>query len=162
MSEREEKKISRRDAAGLIGKGVAAAAVAGVVLGTTKKASAQSGTNLEFVIKDYRAYVQSAPQFGWTTQIIVRNSEFTKQCTIYFWKDEANVPANTVAPDGLSGALYYPNSRLAEIRDFLRYERPVRLTIVASNGIGTLGNDKDENPGDHDFKLRRLLNNTTP
>ncbi|NNE68047.1 MAG: hypothetical protein HKN33_15905 [Pyrinomonadaceae bacterium] len=156
----KKKEYTRRDAVGLIGKGVAAAAVTSAVLGTAKEVKAQGAVNLEFVIKDYRAYMQSAPQFQWTTQIIVRSGDFTKQCTLYFWKDEANLPANTVAADGLSGAMYYPESRLAEIRDFMRYERPIRLTIVAGNGIGTLANDADEKPGDHDLRLSRLVNNT--
>ncbi len=58
-------------------------------------------------------------------------------------KDEQNIPANTVSVDGNSGELYYPYSRMAEIRDFFRYERPIRLTIVAGNGIGTLSNERN-------------------
>ena len=146
---------------GMIGKSVAAAGVTGAVLSGANEVSAQTATNLDFVVKDYRAYMQSAPQFQWTTQIIVRSGDFTKQCTLYFWKDEANLPANSVAADGLSGAMYYPESRLAEIRDFMRYERPIRLTIVGGNGIGTLANESDERPGDHDLRLRRLLNNVS-
>lgn len=160
MKETDKNEYTRRDALGLIGKGVAAAAVTGVVLNGTKKASAQSTTNLDFVIKDYRAYLQSAPQFAWASRIIVGDETFTQQCTIFFMKDEQNVPSNTVSADGNSGELYYPYSRMAEIREFMRNERPIRLTIVAGNGIGTLSNDKDERPGDHDLRLSRLLNNT--
>ncbi len=61
---KQENEYTRREALGLIGKGVAAAAVTGVVLNSAKTVSAQSGTNLDFVIKDYRAYLQSAPQFS--------------------------------------------------------------------------------------------------
>ena len=75
-------------------------------------------------------------------------------------KDENNIPANTVSADGNSGELYYPYSRMAEIREFMRNERPIRLTIVGGNGIGTLSNEKDEKPGDHDLRLSRLVNDT--
>lgn len=161
MNKEKENKndVSRRKALGLLGKGLTAAAVTGVVLNSNKNVSAQSTNTLDFVIQDYRAFVQSAPQFAWTTQIIVRSPDFNQQCTIRFMKDEQNIPANTVSVDGNSGVLHYPKSRLAEIRDFLRYERPVRLTIVGSNGIATLSNDADEKPGDHDLRLSRLLNN---
>ncbi len=46
-----------------------------------------------------------------------------------------------------------------EIRDFLRYERPVGVTIVGGNGIGTIANWQDEKPGDHDLRLSRLIPN---
>jgi len=156
----EKKTYTRRDAVGMIGKGVAAAAVAGTVLSTAKTTNAQSASVLDFVVKTYRAYMPSAPQYGWTAQIIIQDETRSLQCSVLFWKDEDNIPANTVEADGVSGKLYYPASRLSDIRDFLRYERPVRLTIVGGNGIGTLSNDLDENPGDHDFKLRKLLNNS--
>jgi hypothetical protein len=37
-----------------------------------------------------------------------------------------------------------------EIRDFLRYEKPIRVTVVASNGIATLSTDEYESVGNHD------------
>ena len=159
MSE-EKKKISRRDAMGMLGKGVAAAAVTGAVLSGASTANAQTNTNLDFVVKHYRSYLQSTPGYAWASRIIVQDKTRTYQCTVFFMKDENSLPVNTVSADGLSGQLYYPYSRMTEITDFLRYERPIRLTIVAGNGIGTLSNELDEQVGDHDFKLKRLLNYT--
>ena len=151
--------INRREALGLIGKGVAAAAVTGVVLNATKDTSAQSANVLDFVIKDYRSFMRSSNSF-WTSQIIVRSPDFNQQCSILFVKDGETIPMNTVSADGNNGMVHFPTSQTAEIREFLRYERPIRITVVGSNGIATISNDQDENPGDHDFKFRRLLNNT--
>lgn len=154
----EKKTYNRRDAVGIIGKTVAAAAVAGTVISTTETVNAQSSVNLDFKIKFYRSYLQTG--YAWASRIIVMDETRTYQCTIFFMKDENNIPPNTVAADGLYGELYYPYSRMAELRDFFRYERPIRLTIVAGNGIGTISNELDEKPGDHDLRLSRLVNNT--
>lgn len=163
MKENNNKKkdISRRDALGLIGKGVAAAAVTGVVLNSTKNVRAQSANTLDFVVDNYRSFMRSSNS-DWASQIIVRSPDNLQQCSIFFIKAGENIPANTVSVDGNNGVVYFPAGRTSEIRDFLRYERPIRITVVGSSGIATLSNDKDEDPGDHDFKLRRLLNHTHP
>jgi len=152
-------KYTRRDALGLIGKGVAAVAVTGVVLSSTKDVSAQSASILDFEINNYRSFMRSSNSI-WTSQIIVRSPDNLQQCSVFFIKEGETLPANTVSADGNNGAVHFPTSQTAEIREFLRYERPIRITVVGSNGIATISNDKDENPGDHDFKLRKLLNNT--
>ena len=159
---KKKKEISRRKALGWVGKGVAAATVAGTITTSAEEVQAQSSTEtLDFQIKYYRAFMPSAPQYGWSAQIILQDETRTKQCSVLFWKDEDNIPANTVEPGALNGKLHYPASRLMEIREFIRNERPIGVTIVGGNGIGTIANWNDEKPGDHDLRLSRLLNNSS-
>jgi hypothetical protein len=136
--------ISRREALGTIGTALAATAVIGLA---NQTAQAQNIT-FQFVVDSYRAYLHSAPQYNWESRIYLFGEG--KSAGILFMKDEIAIPANTIATNQLSANVYFPKSRFAEIRDFLRYEKPVRLTVV-SNGIATLGNDDNELIGDLDI-----------
>ena len=60
------------------------------------------------------------------------------------------ISANTVSTSGNSASVYFPKGRLADNRQFLRNERPVRIGINGSNGIATLSNDEYEFVGDGD------------
>lgn len=146
---KDKKTYSRRDALDLIGKGVIASALAGTFLSNAQTTEAKAYLTLDFVVKDYRVYIHSAPQYSWTSRMYLRSAN-GKSCTIYFMKDGQTIPGNSVSSNGISGKIYFPHNRYEEIREFLRYEKPVRLTLVGSNGIATLSNDSYELVGDLD------------
>lgn len=138
------KKINRREALSTFGKATAVA----LAVSTSTEVFAQS-TTLSFVIETYRAYVHSAPQYNWETRIYLYGASQT--CVLFFMKEGQAIPANTVAANGLSANVHFPNTRLAEIREFIRNERPIRITVVGSNGIATLSNEDYELVGDADI-----------
>ena len=140
-------KYTRREALGSLGKVVAASAIGLAVM--NKNVQAQS-LNLDFVVANYRTYLTSSTQYIWESRIFLYSGAGAT-CAIHFIKDGGAVPANSVSSNGLLAYVYFPRYRFAEIRDFLRYEKPVRITVVASNGIATLGNEYDELIGDYDI-----------
>jgi hypothetical protein len=144
MKENNEK-LTRREALGTFGTVLAATAVVGLA---SQTANAQT-TTLDFVVANYRAYLHSAPQYNWESRIYLGDG-ISRTCVLYFMKDGQTIPANTIAVNLLSANVYFPRTRFAEIRDFLRYEKPLRITVV-SNGIATLGNDENELIGDLDI-----------
>ena len=117
---------------------------------TSREVHAQSST-LSFLVDTYRAYYHSAPQYSWETRIYLYSADHAQYCVHFFMKDGQTIPANTVSATGNSASVYFAHSRLAEIREFLRNERPVRVTIVGSNGIATLSNEDYELVGDGDI-----------
>ncbi len=145
----EKKKYTRRDVINLLGKGAVASVVGASLLGNAGNIEAKAIQTLDFVIKDYRVYIHSAPQYSWSSRIYLRSSK-GKSCTIYFMKEGQNLPPNQVSSTGNSGKIYFSENKYSEIRDFLRYEKPVRLTVVGTNGIATLSNDNYEAVGDYD------------
>lgn len=145
MSENIEK-LNRREALTKLGKAAAAAAV---ISAAGSEVLGQSST-LSFVVDTYRAYYYSAPQYSYEARIFLYSPGLTQNCVLVFMKEGQTIPANTVAASGLSANVYFANTRLAEIREFLRNERPVRVTVVGSNGIATLSNEDYELVGDGD------------
>jgi len=140
-------KLNRREALSTIG----AAAAAGILMtATTREVQAQSSV-LSFVIDTYRAYYYSAPQYSYEARINLYSVGNAQTCSLIFIKDGETIPTNTVAANGVSGSVHYAGSRLAAIRELLRNERPVRLTVNGANGIATLSNDEYELVGDADF-----------
>lgn len=146
MSENNQNKISRRDALGTIGAVVASAAVVGLV---SKTVQAQS-TSISFVIDTYQSYIRSSTQYNYDSFMFLYDTIKTRWVALYFMKEGQVIPANTVADDFQTAKVYFPNSKFAEIRDFLRYEKPARITVVKSNGIATLHNEEYELVGDLD------------
>lgn len=144
MSETKER-LNRRDALATLGK-VAAAAL--VVPAASGEAFAQS--NFSFLISTYRAYHQSAPQYSWETRIYVYNEGVSQYGLLHFMKEGQALPANAISANGLSGNIYFPYSRLSEIRELLRNEKRLRLTL-ATNGIATISNETYEAIGDADI-----------
>ncbi|NOT49099.1 MAG: hypothetical protein HOP17_15270 [Acidobacteria bacterium] len=142
----KSKEMNRREALTKFGAVAAATVVASAAGG---EVLAQSST-LTFVVETYRAYYYSAPQYSWENRIFLYTAGNSQSCVFYFMKEGQAIPANTVAANGLSANVYFPNGRLAEIREFLRNERPVRITVVGSNGIATLSNEDYELIGDAD------------
>ena len=147
MLDRKEK-LSRRDALATLGKTAAAAAV--LATAAARNVQAQSAT-LSFVIDTYRVYYHSAPQYDWEVRIYLYSPGMSQQCYLYFMKEGEAIPANTVAANGNSASVYFRSGRLADIRELLRNERPLRVTVNGTNGIATLSNEDYELVGDADL-----------
>jgi hypothetical protein len=143
----DRKKITRRDALTALGT----AAAAGVLMTATSREVHAQASTLSFIVDTYRAYYHSAPQYSWEARIILYSADHAQQCVLYFMKEGQAMPANTVSAGGNSANVYFAHSRLGEIREFLRNERPVRVTIAVSNGIATLSNEDYELVGDADI-----------
>jgi hypothetical protein len=147
MTSNNDEKPNRRQMLTALG---GAAAAAAIVVSATGKAHAQSLT-LSFVVDRYRAYYHSAPQYNWEARIYLYSVGPDQSCVLYFMKEGEAIPANTVSANGNSANVYFRNGRLAEVREFLRNERPVRIGVAGSNGIATLSNDEFEFVGDGDI-----------
>jgi hypothetical protein len=141
MSENTNK-ISRREALGTLGTVLAATAVVGLVSETGKAQAA----NFEFVVTKYRAYIYSA---FWQESLILIQDGTGKQALLNFRKDSQALSPNSLSSQSVA-QVYFPLSRFNEIRDFLRYEKPVRFSLT-STGIASLSNDSDELIGDLDI-----------
>jgi hypothetical protein len=144
----EQNKITRRDALGTLGTVLAATAVVGLVVETT---NAQAAQVFDLSVEKYVIYLNSAPQYNWESRIYLYDATLSKSCIVYFMKDGQVIPANTVAANLMSAAVYFPKIRYAEIIDFLRHEKPITMKVVGSNGIATLANSDYELVGDLDI-----------
>jgi len=83
----------------------------------------------------YRLYYHSAPQYQWQSRLyLYNNGAFVG--SIFFMKDGVNIPANIE----ISGKprLHFPAGKFEEIMNVFRYEEPLFITLVPSNGIGTI------------------------
>jgi hypothetical protein len=144
MSE-ETNKISRREALGTLGTVLAATAVVGLV-SETAQAQAQA---FDMGVDKYVVLIYSSPLS--TQDSRIKLTEATgKFCNLYFMKAGQAIPTNTIAADLLSAKVYFPQSRYMEIRDFLRYEKPVIIN-VSSNGTASIENGVYELVGDLDI-----------
>lgn len=132
--------FSRRDAIGLLGKGILTGAIG---MAFTGRVSAQT-LSLSFVVRDYILYIQPNPQYSWSARLIVRNAPY--QCSLIFIRPDLAIPQNSVASNGLSGNFYLPESMLEPVMGLIRSQSPLRVTI-SSSLIGTIANDEDEAPG---------------
>lgn len=83
----------------------------------------------------YRLYYHSAPQYGWQSRLYLYN-DGAFVGSIFFMKDGVNIPAN-VEVDG-HPRLHFPASKFEEIMNILRHEKPLYISLVPSNGIGTI------------------------
>jgi hypothetical protein len=147
MSEKTNK-ITRREALGTLGTVLAATAVVGLVVET---ANAQVAQVFDLSVEKYVIYLNSAPQYNWESRIYLYDATLSKSCIVYFMKDGQAIPANTVAANLMSAAVYFPKNRYTEIIDFLRREKPITMKVVGSNGIATLANGEYELVGDLDI-----------
>jgi hypothetical protein len=140
-------KLTRREALGTLGTVLAATAVVGL---TSRTAHAQV-QSISFVIDTYQAYIRSSTQYNYDSFIFAYDTVKTRNIALYFMKDGQTIPANTVSDDLQTAKVYFPRNRFQEVKDFLRYEKPVRITVVKSNGIATLHNEDYELVGDSDI-----------
>lgn len=151
MTEKKNQ-FTRRQALGAMGKVAAGTVIGTAVLNTDILAETDArSTTLNFTAARYVAYLHSAPQYSWESRIFLYSNPFKFSCVLMFMKEGQTIPANTVSPDGVSATVYFPRNRYEEIRDFLRYEKPVTVTVVGTNGIATISNGEYELVGDHDM-----------
>ncbi len=145
MSE-ETNKLTRREALGTLGTVLAATAVVGLA---SEKAQAQAQA-FEIAVDNYVVLVLSAPASTNDSIIRLRETATAKYCTFYFKKAGQAIPVNTISADLTNAKVYFPQSRYMEIRDFLRYEKPI-LINVSPSGTATLENGESELIGDYDI-----------
>lgn len=88
----------------------------------------------------YRLYYQSAPQYSWQSRLYFYN-DGAYVGSVFFMKEGENIPANAE----VSGKprLYFPDSKFEEIMNVLRYDKPLYITLVTSNGIGTISTSNE-------------------
>lgn len=88
----------------------------------------------------YRLYYHSAPQYQWQSRLYLYNNG-TYVGSIFFMKDGVDMPANVE----ISGhpRLYYSTGKFEEIMNILRHEEPLYITLVPSNGIGTISTSSE-------------------
>lgn len=107
--------------------------------------AAESNPTLSFVITHYRLYIQPAPQYSWSSRLLVRNS--SQHCQLIFIKTGNTIPQNSVSADGMSGTFFLPESMLDPVMELVRKSSSVRVTIAGTSLIGTISNNLEEIPG---------------
>lgn len=88
----------------------------------------------------YRLYYHSAPQYRWQSRLyLYKKGSYVG--SIYFMKDGVDIPANVE----ISGKpkLHFHTSKFEEIMNVLRHEEPLYITLVPSNGIGTISTSNE-------------------
>ena len=88
----------------------------------------------------YRLYYHSAPQYSWQSRAYLYKSG-AYVGSLFFMKEGVNIPANIEV--GGKPRLYFPSSKFEEIMNVLRHEKPLYITLVASNGIGTISTSNE-------------------
>ena len=88
----------------------------------------------------YRLYYHSAPQYNWQSRLYLYNNG-AYVGSIYFMKDDVSIPANDVVGD--HPRLYFPAGKFEEIMNVLRHEKPLYISLVPSNGIGTISTSSE-------------------
>ena len=88
----------------------------------------------------YRLYYHSAPQYQWQSRLYFYNNG-SYVGSIFFMKDDVNIPANVE----IAGhpRLHFPAGKFAEIMNLLRHEEPLYISLVPSNGIGTISTSSE-------------------
>jgi hypothetical protein len=88
----------------------------------------------------YRLYYQSAPQYSWQSRLYLYNGG-SYVGSIFFMKEGVSIPTNLE----ISGKprLHFPASKFEEIMNIFRHEKPLYLTLVSSNGIGTISTSSE-------------------
>jgi len=88
----------------------------------------------------YRLYYHSAPQYNWQSRLYLYNGG-TYVGSVFFMKEGVNIPANAE----VSGKprLNFPASKFDEIMKVLWHEKPLYITLVPSNGIGTISSSSE-------------------
>ncbi len=150
----EKKELTRRQALSTMGKAAAATVIGAAALNTEALAISDTEsrvTTISFVVGSYTAYLHSAPQYSWESRIIMFSNPMKFTYDVLFIKEGRAIPANTVDASGVYAKVHFPASRFMEVRDFLRYEKPVRVTLVGTNGIATISTNEYELIGDHDI-----------
>jgi hypothetical protein len=69
--------------------------------------------------------------------------------SIRFFRDDATMPANSLATDGTIN-LYYGISRYNDVITTLRYEKPLQLVVNSTTGFGYIGCREMEPTGEQE------------
>ncbi|MCY1719635.1 hypothetical protein OU798_04740 [Prolixibacteraceae bacterium Z1-6] len=88
----------------------------------------------------YRLYYHSAPQYSWQSRLYLYNNGAYVGC-VFFMKEGVSIPANTEASG--KPRLNFPASKFEEIMNMLRHEKPLYITLVPTNGIGTISTSSE-------------------
>lgn len=88
----------------------------------------------------YRLYYHSTPRYSWQSRLYLYN-DGVYVGSIFFMKDGENIPENIE----ISGhpRLYFSSDKFEEIMNVLRHEAPLYLTLVTTNGIGTISTSNE-------------------
>ena len=88
----------------------------------------------------YRLYYQSAPQYSWQSRLYLYN-DGAYVGSVFFIKEGLNIPANVDA--GGKPRIYFPSGKFEEIMNVLRHEDPLYISLVETNGIGTISTSNE-------------------
>lgn len=88
----------------------------------------------------YRLYYHSAPQYSWQSRLYLYN-EGAYVGSVFFMKDGESIPGNIEIAG--NPRLYFPTGKFEEIMNVLRHEAPLYITLVPSNGIGTISTSNE-------------------
>lgn len=88
----------------------------------------------------YRLYYHSTPRYSWQSRLYFYKDGTYVGC-VFFMKEDESIPTNIE----VSGhpRLHFPASKFEEIMNMLRHESPLYLTLVTSNGIGTISTSNE-------------------
>ena len=88
----------------------------------------------------YRLYYHSAPQYSWQSRLyLYNNGSFVG--SIFFMKEGVSIPANIEV--GGHARLHFPTGKFEEIMNVLRHDKPLYISLVPSNGIGTISTSNE-------------------
>ena len=83
----------------------------------------------------YRLYYHSAPQYQWQSRLFLyKNGGFAG--SVFFMKEGVSMPENVEI--GGQPRLHFPAAKFEEIMNVLRHEKPLYISLVPANGIGTI------------------------
>ena len=88
----------------------------------------------------YRLYYHSAPQYQWQSRLYLYNNG-AYVGSVFFMKKGVNIPANVESAG--NPILYFPAANFEEIMNILRHEKPLYISLVPSNGIGTISTSSE-------------------
>ncbi|MCU0239850.1 MAG: hypothetical protein MUC29_10435 [Pyrinomonadaceae bacterium] len=142
-------KISRREALGTIGTVLATTAVVGL---TSETAEAQT-QGFSCVPDKYKVFIVSAdPQLrNYNAKIILIDSVNSKRATLTFMREGVAIPTNSIGFGQTTAEIYFSASRYAELRDFLRYEKPIRVDMGGLDFHANIYSGESELIGDLDI-----------
>ncbi len=88
----------------------------------------------------YRLYYHSTPRYNWQSRLYFY-SDGAYVGSVFFMKEGEIIPENIMV--GQHPRLYFPSVKFQEIMNILRHEDPLYLTLVATNGIGTISTSNE-------------------
>lgn len=88
----------------------------------------------------YRLYYHSTPRYSWQSRLyLYKDGVYVG--SMFFMKEGENIPDNIEI--GGHPRLHFPSAKFGEIMNVLRHEDPLYLTLVTTNGIGTISTSNE-------------------